>query len=58
MPGNYANIGAGNHCYHCGATNFLNWFQGKWVCEKCMIWFDYDPGDCFDEEEKEGETEH
>lgn len=29
-------------CHNCGATQYVNEYDGKPVCEKCAIWFDYD----------------
>ena len=29
-------------CDECGATSFLNIVGDRLICEKCMIWYDYD----------------
>jgi ribosomal protein S27AE len=29
-------------CYYCASSSYLTWFDDKWVCEKCMIFVDYD----------------
>ena len=29
-------------CYECGATNYITQFEDKTLCEKCLIWHDYD----------------
>ena len=29
-------------CYECGATQYIKEFRDKFLCEKCLIFHDYD----------------
>ena len=38
-------------CFECGATDYIKYFAGKQLCEKCLFFFDTDGSEEDDEDD-------